>query len=439
MKPAGRACWRYHAKSEAFVWFPERQSLLALPRNKEENTLKVKATYFQNDKDRPLVYGDVELINPKRRRLRGEEEKEGILAESVIVGFCGTDKELMHMGSEGRLGPKFPEGTNRLINGHEGIVWVPEQNRFAIVLIRGGDSYDPTRYAEDETYFEYGCDGADGLFSDCNYYNPDMLLPIPEGYVKDGKLPLSFAKKMVFPDPFGCMVFQLERMEDIGSAHNFRVEMAKHKCSEQKARELAKKHLFDRTVIFGLGTTGMFIGDLIRQNYQEAKIVFVARSEESSPKVQFALKQARAEYVQSCYDTEGELAEAIKEKLGGTATVFLGVSGSSAEHRIAFKEGVLGNNGIYNSFSLGPKVEFDTMPFGFKNHIILSSINFRQVHMERAIEMLAGSNYDQIVELIDKEEFTQDPIAAYNDRIYAKGSPLKTAVIWNEKYIDMER
>lgn len=109
------------------------------------------------------------------------------------------------------------------------------------------------------------------------------------------------------------------------------------------------------------------------------------------------------------------------------------------EHRIAFEWGVLGNNGIYNSFSLDPKVEFDTMPFGFKNQIILSSINFRQVHMEKAIQILAGSNYDEIVELIDKEEFISDPIDAYNNKIYCKGAPLKTAVIWNEKYIDMDR
>lgn len=400
--------------------------------------MKVKGTYFQNNKEMPLVYGDVEIINPKRRRLRGEPEKEGIMAESVIVGFCGTDKELMHMGAEGRLGAKFPEGTNRLINGHEGIVWIPEQKRFAIVLIRGGDSYDPTRYAEDETYFEYGCDKADGLFSDCNYYNPDMLLPIPDGYVKDGKLSLSFAKKLVFADPYGCMVFQLERMEDIGSAHNFRVEMAKHKCSEQEARALAKKNIFNRTVIFGLGTTGMFIGDLIRQNYPQAEIVFVARSEENTPKVQFVLQHVKAKYVQSCFDTEEELAEAIREKLGGTATTFIGVSGSNVEHEIAFRYGVLGNNGLYNSFSLGPKVEFDTMPFGFKNQIILSSINFRQEHMEKAIQILAQSCYDEIVELIEKEDFTDDPIAAYNNKIYCKGAPLKTAVIWNENYIDRE-
>ena len=116
----------------------------------------VKGTYFQNDEKQPLVYGDVEIFNRKRRRLRGEEEKEPVLCEPVMVGFCGTDNELMHMGSEGKLTPKFPEGTNRLINGHEGIVWVPSENRFAIVLIRGGNSYDPTRYTEEETYFEYG-------------------------------------------------------------------------------------------------------------------------------------------------------------------------------------------------------------------------------------------------------------------------------------------
>lgn len=401
--------------------------------------MKVKGTYFQNSKEQPLVYGDVEIINPKRERLRGEEKKEGILAESVMVGFCGTDNSFLHMAMEEKMGSKFPEGTNRLINGHEGIVWVPSENRFAIVLIRGGDSCDPTRYTEDETYFEYGCDGADGLFSDCNYYNPDMLLPIPDGFVKDGKIALSFAKKMVFPDPYGCMVFQLERMEDIGSAHNFRVEMAKNKCSEAEGRELARKHLFDRTVIFGLGTTGMFIGDLIRQNYPDAKIVFVARSEENSPKVQFALNKAKADYVQSNFATEAELADAIKAKLNGTATTFIGISGNSIENKIAFEYGVLGNNGLYNSFSLGPVVQFDSMPFGFKNHIILSSINFRQAHMEKAIEILAKSDYDTIVELIDKDTFTANPVDAYNNKIYCKGAPLKTAVIWNEKYIDFER
>ena len=401
--------------------------------------MKVKGTYFQNDRENPLVYGDVELINPKRRRLRGEEEKEGILAESVIVGFCGTDHELMRMGREGLLDKKFPEGQKRLINGHEGVVWVPSENRFAIVLIRGGNAYDPTRYTEEESYFEYGCDGADGLFSDCNYYNPDMLLPIPKEYVHDGKLALSFAKKMVFPDPYGCMVFQLERMEDLGSAHNSRVEMAKHQCSEEEGRRLAKEHIFDRTVIFGLGTTGMFIGDLIRQNYPEAKIVYVARSEQDSPKVSFALRKAKADYVKSCYDTDEELASAIMEKLGGTATTFIGVSGSNVEHDIAFRYGVLGCNGIYNSFSLGPVVSFDSMPFGFKNQLILSSINFRQAHMEKAIEILGKSNYNEIVELIDKEEFIKDPIDAYEHKIYCKGAPLKSAVIWNEKYIDFER
>ena len=397
----------------------------------------VKGTYFQNDAEKPLVYGDVEIQNVKRKRLRGEEEKEGILCEPVMVGFCGTDNELMHMGSKGQLGAKFPKGTKRLINGHEGIVWVPSQNRFAIVLIRGGDSYDPTRYTEDETYFEYGCDQADGLFCDKQYFHPDMLLPIPDGYVKEGKLDLSFAKKMVFPDPFACMLFQLERMEDMGSAHNFRVAMRKYKCSEEEARKIAKEEVFNRTVIFGLGTTGMFIGDLILRNHPNAKVLFVARSDENSPKVQFALSETKAEYLQNAYESEEELAKAMIEKLGGRATTFIGVSGSNVEHRIAFEHKVLGCNGIYNSFSLGPKITFDTMPFGFENHLILASINFRQDHMEKAIELLATSDYDKIVELIDKEEFIKNPIEAYQNRIYSKNAPMKTAVIWNSKYIDL--
>jgi threonine dehydrogenase-like Zn-dependent dehydrogenase len=411
----------------------------------------VKGTYFQNDAEKPLVYGDVEITNVKRQRLRGEELKEGILCEPVMVGFCGTDNELMHMGSEGRLTAKFPEGKNRLINGHEGIVWVPSENRFAIVLIRGGDSWDPTRYAEDETYFEYGCDKADGLFADKQYFHPDMLLKIPDGYVKDGKLDLEFAKKMVFPDPFACMLFQLERMEDLGSAHNFRVAMRKYKCDEQTAREKAKEEVFDRTVIFGLGTTGMFIGDLICRNHKNAKVLFVARSAEDSPKVSFALEQAKrsfadgasnvnctgsVEYLQNNFDSEEDLAKTIIEKMGGRATLFIRVSGVNVEHRIAFEHKVLGCNGVYNSFSLGPQITFDTMPFGFENHLIMGSINFRQDHMEKAIELLAQSHYNEIVELIDRDEFAADPIGAYKNKIYSKSAPMKTAVIWNPKYVN---
>ncbi|MBQ7064587.1 MAG: hypothetical protein IJM90_06845 [Firmicutes bacterium] len=399
--------------------------------------MQVNATFLQNDPVRPIAFGRADLDNPPRRRLRGEPLKEGILAESVIVGFCGTDYTLMKMGRAGQLGPKFPAGRDRLINGHEGVVYVPSEKRYAIVLIRGGDAYDPTRYTEEESYFEYGCDGADGLFSDCNYYHPDMLLPIPDEILTDGKLPLQMAKRLVFPDPYACMIFQLERMEDLGSAHNFRVVQAREKCSEAEAREIAKREIFDRVVIFGLGTTGMFLGDLIRQSYPQARIVFVGRSSGESAKVRFACRTASAEYVCSAGLDARQTAEAIRERIGGRATAFVGSSGNAVEAEVAFEGGVLANNGIYNSFSLGPRLGFDTMPFGFQNHLIFSSINFRQAHMEKAIRLLVRSRYDEIVELIDKEEFTADPVAAYENRIYAKGSPLKTAVVWNPDYLLM--
>ena len=400
--------------------------------------MKTFATYFQNDEKEPLCYGEINLINPPRQRLRGEEKKSGTEAVPVFCGFCGTDFELMKMGRSGKLSPKFPEGEKRLINGHEGVVWVPSESRFAIVLIRGGDSFDPTRFTEDETYFEYGCDGADGIFCDKGYFNPDMLLHLPKKYEGLTKLPLSLAKKLVFSDPYACAVFQHERMCDIGEAQNFRVELAKEKCDEQTARKRAVESTFERVVIFGLGTTGLFIGDQIRRNHPEANILFVARSDENSKKALFVKNEIACDYLSSGGMSEEETAAAIKERIGGTATVFVGTSGTEVEHRIAFELGVLGCNGIYNSFSLGPKVTFDTMPFGFKNQVILSSINFTQKHMKTAIELLCESKFDRLVELIDKSEFCNNPIGAYENKIYSKGAPLKTAVIWNPEYIDTE-
>ena len=400
--------------------------------------MKTNATYFVNDAQRPLRYGEINLIDPPRRRLRGEPEKTGVEVFPVFCGFCGTDFELMHMGRRGQLGPKFPAGQTRLINGHEGVVWVPSQNRFAIVLIRGGDSFDPTRFTEDETYFEYGCDGADGIFCDRGFFHPDMLLRLPTRYDGIKKLPLSLAEKLVFSDPYACAVFQHERMCDIGAAQNFRVVMAHEGLSRTEAMERAVDYTFARTVIYGLGTTGLFIGDQIRRNHPEAKILFAARSGAESKKAAFVREELQCDYLSVGGMTEAQAAEAVVSALGGKATVFVGTSGAEAEHRVAFEYGVLGCNGIYNSFSLGPKVSFDTMPFGFKNHVIMASINFTRSHMEQAISILSESHFDRLVELIDKNEFTADPMAAYTDRIYAKGAPLKTAVIWNAQYIDTE-
>ena len=72
--------------------------------------MKTNATYFVNDASQPLRYGEINLINPKRLRLRGETPKEGVEAYPVFCGFCGTDMELMRMGQRGVLTPKFPAG-----------------------------------------------------------------------------------------------------------------------------------------------------------------------------------------------------------------------------------------------------------------------------------------------------------------------------------------
>ena len=57
-------------------------------------------------------------------------------------------------------------------------------------------------------------------------------------------------------------------------------------------------------------------------------------------------------------------------------------------------------------------------------------------HMEKAIQVLVDSRYDEVVELIDKKEFVIDPLNAYENKIFSKGAPLKTGVIWNKDYIE---
>ena len=59
--------------------------------------MKAYGTYFVNDEKEPLRYGEINLINPPRQRLRGEEKKAGIEALPVFCGFCGTDFELMNI------------------------------------------------------------------------------------------------------------------------------------------------------------------------------------------------------------------------------------------------------------------------------------------------------------------------------------------------------
>lgn len=51
--------------------------------------MKTYATYFQNDEKQPLCYGEINLINPPRQRLRGEEKR----AESKPFPFSADFAE----------------------------------------------------------------------------------------------------------------------------------------------------------------------------------------------------------------------------------------------------------------------------------------------------------------------------------------------------------
>jgi len=397
--------------------------------------MKVNATILRDSMDKPIEFGNVEVFNTNREKLKGKERKEGVLCHPVIAGFCGTDLELMLMGKRCELSSKFPKGSGRLINGHEGVVYIPSEERFAVVLIRGGNSYDPTRYSDNETYFEYGCDGADGIMAEAGYYHPEMLLEIPVLKSGSEKIDMNLAKRLTFADPYACMLFQLERMEDLGSAHNFRIEMAKNSSEESEAREAAKENIFKRVVIFGMGTTGMLLGDVIRRKYKKSQVLFVGKESITGVKKEF-VEEIGAEYMSNTYETLSETSESIKTLLGGKATAFAGCSGTEIESKLALENDLLSNNGIYNSFSLGPKISLDTMPFGFKNHLIFGSINFRESHMKEAIDLLCDSKMEKFVELVSLEELAEDPERVYIERIYSEKSAVKSAVVWNPQYIN---
>jgi threonine dehydrogenase-like Zn-dependent dehydrogenase len=397
---------------------------------------KTEGTYLVNHADRPLRFGEVNLINPPRRERRGRLLLEGVLCQTVCTGFCGTDWELMQMGARGELDAKFPSGQQRLINGHEGVVWVPEEQRCAIVLIRGGDAWDPSRFEADESYFEYGCDGADGLMSHYGYYNPEMLLQIPEDHLPQGK-PLSreLASRLIFADPMACMLFQVERIEDLLMGHNWRLYAARG-MNRAAAMESAVTDGFARVVIYGLGGTGILGAIAIREAHPDARIVTVGRSDPDNPKAQFLARHWRGiEYVQT-RESPQETAAAIEEALGGKPRVFIGASGSAVEAEIALGHGLLDNNGIYASFSLGPRVCYDTMPFGFRNQLIFGAINFRRDQMEAAIELLCRHPLDELVGERQLEELQRDPMGFYEEVYRSPERPLKTMVVWEQGCVE---
>ncbi len=394
--------------------------------------MHTEGSFLVNDADRPLRFGEVNLIDPPRRERKGLPERAGTLCQTVATGFCGTDWELMQMGSRGELGPKFPAGEQRLINGHEGVVWVPDEGRYAIVLIRGGDSFDPSRFEADETYFEYGCDRADGLMSREGFYHPDMLLRIPEQYLPQGAtLSRQIAARLVFCDPMACMLFQRERLEDLLVGHNWRLFSARG-FSREDAMDAAINDGFARVVIYGLGGTGILGAIAIRERYPDAHIITVGRSDPGGGKDAFLARHWDGiDYVQTGTDA-ADTAARIEHALGGKPRIFIGSSGNAIEAEIAFGQGLLDNNGIYSSFSLGPTVSYNSMPFGFRNQLIYGAINFRRDHMEDAIELLCRLPVDELVEEAPLAGLAANPLAFYEQVYRAPGRPLKTICVWDE-------
>ena len=74
-----------------------------------------------------------------------------------------------------------------------------------------------------------------------------------------------------------------------------------------------------------------------------------------------------------------------------------------------------------------------------KGATITAVADLRDDKAHAIADELGAKIYKTGMELIEKEEFTAAPMDAYNNKIFCKGAPLKTAVIWNKDRIDPTR
>jgi threonine dehydrogenase-like Zn-dependent dehydrogenase len=263
-----------------------------------------------------------------------------------------------------------------------------------------------------------------------------MLLEIPADVFPAGtKLTCQLGMRLCFSDPMACMIFQRERIEDLLIGHNWRLFAARG-MERERAMAEAVRDGFQRVVIYGLGSTGLLGAIAIKEAYPEARIVTVARSAAGGDKDSFLTRHWKGiHYLQASSDP-AQTARAIIEALGGKPRVFLGTSGNAIEAELAFTQELLDNNGIYASFSLGPAISYDSMPFGFKNHLIFGAINFRRDHMEEAIRMLCKLPLDELVREYPLADLTNDPIAFYQTIYRAKDRAFKSACVWDPERIE---
>lgn len=404
--------------------------------NKTIEELKTEALYLVNDSNYPARYGEIDLQNVKTQATAQHRPRKGILCRTVATGICGSDLMFIEMGQKSELEKIFPPGSRRLIIGHEGVIYVPQEKTYAVLNIRGGSGSDPSRYGDREILFEHGCYKRDGLMCKEGLFNPDMIIPVSRKFLPaKKKISLSLAKRLVFCDPYACSLFVKERVEDIALGHNYRI-FRKEAGSKEKAFRLAKDKIFDRTVIFGYGTIGLMLALVLNKSFpgRKKRIVAVGRSHPDVKKVKLLKKMTDISYVQ-VEGSEKDQANSIIKALGGKASLFIGTSGNEIESRIAFNFGVLGHNAIYSSFSVGPPVTIDSLDFGFKNQLNYGAINYRFEHMMKASRELPDIPLDDLVEVFPLDVLKKNP-TDFIKSVFSKGKDsIKTLVIWDKELI----
>jgi threonine dehydrogenase-like Zn-dependent dehydrogenase len=398
----------------------------------ELETIETEGLFVAPDPAAPVQFGPVQVKNHVCRASARHEPKAGVKTETVVTGVCGSDLGYIEMAREGTFPTLLGPGQSRLIIGHEGVAWRPDTGSFAVLCNRGGDGPDPSRFAEGEWLFEYGCYRADGLASRVGFFNPDMLLPVPG--LAGPKVPRKLAFRLLFGDALACILFQRERIRELAEGHNFRPLLSRAR-DEEEARRLAAEQAFHRLLITGCGTTGFLAGivfdEAARAVGPEAKVVVVSGIREDHPRVRFMLDRCRQTTYLRRRGSDAETAREVKRLLGGAASTLLATSGHDWELALAFEHEALGHNAILSAFSMGLKLRIDTMPFGFKNQLVYGSINFRQDHMQEAIRRLLELPLDELVKPYSLDRVRADPVSFFDGLQEELRDSVKAALVWD--------
>jgi threonine dehydrogenase-like Zn-dependent dehydrogenase len=296
---------------------------------------------------------------------------EGIRVNTVAVGVCGTDREIL----EGKYG-WAPPGRDRLVLGHECVARVAEsaagfeRGATVVPIVRRPDPVPCTNCAAGEwdmcrngQYTEHGIKSLDGFCAEELQVRPDFLVRVsPE-----------LGRHAVLVEPTSVVAKAWEHVERIG-----------------KRAHWAPR----RVLVTGAGPVGLLSALLGRQRGLDVtvfdrvtegvkpELVRALGAEYSSGPLAKLLADFPADIVLECTGAAPVVVDVIQHNAPGCVTCLVGVS--SAGVSVPVDVGALNRSIV------------------LENDVIFGSVNSNRRHYEQAAQALARADPDWLARLITR-------------------------------------